>query len=72
VLRGLWNYYQVRAEYQTAHALGEQLLTLAQQVQDSAMLMAAHRALGSTLFLLGAAASAQPHFAQGIALYDPT
>ena len=54
VLRGLWNYYHVRAEYQTAHALGEQLLTLAQQVQDSAMLVAAHRALGTTLFYLGA------------------
>jgi hypothetical protein len=31
VLRGRWNYYHVRAEHQTAHALGEQLLTLAQQ-----------------------------------------
>ena len=71
VLRGLWNYYNVRAEYQTAHALGEQLLTLAQQVQDSAMLVAAHRALGATLFYLGAVAAAHTHFAQGIALYDP-
>src|SRR6516165_8435490 len=44
LVRGLWNYYLVRAEYQTAHALGEQLLTLAQQSQDSAMRMAAHRA----------------------------
>jgi predicted ATPase len=44
VLRGLWNHYTIRAEHQTAHALGEQLLTLAQQVQDSAMLVAAqHR-----------------------------
>src|SRR5712691_12043835 len=42
VLRGLWSYYLVRAELQTAHALGEQLLALAQQVQDSAMLLAAH------------------------------
>src|SRR5256712_2979132 len=41
MVRGLWNYYLVRAEYQTAHALGEQLLTLAQQSQDSAMRMAA-------------------------------
>jgi class 3 adenylate cyclase/predicted ATPase len=71
VLRGLWTYYLVHAEYQTAHALGEQLLTLAQQVQDSAMLLAAYRALGSTLFYLGAAASARAHFAQGMALYDP-
>ena len=35
VLRGLWNYYNVRAELQMAHALGEQLLILAQQVQEA-------------------------------------
>jgi adenylate cyclase len=34
------------------------------------MLVAAHRALGTTLFWLGAVATAQTHFAQGIALYD--
>ena len=44
VLRGLWNYYLTRAELQTAHALGEQLLRLAQQVQATALLSAAHRA----------------------------
>jgi len=71
VLRGLWNYYLVRAELQTAHTLGKQLLTMAQQVQDAAMLRAAHGALGSTLFILGAAATAHTHLAQGIALYDP-
>ena len=60
----------MRGEFQTAHALGEQLLTLAQQAQDSAMLLAAHRALGTTLFHLGAIASAHTHLAQGIALYD--
>jgi DNA-binding transcriptional MerR regulator len=51
--------------------LGEQLLTLAQQVQDPGILIAAHRAGGMTLFWMGAVASAQTHFAQGIALYDP-
>jgi predicted ATPase len=50
VLRGLFSYYNVRAEYQTAHTLGEQLLTLAQHVQDSLMLLVAHRVLGTTLF----------------------
>jgi len=70
VLRGLWNYSLVRAELQTAHELGEQLFTLAQQVQDAAMLVAAHRALGVTLFHLGAVVSAHTHFAQGIQLYD--
>src|SRR5437660_8314641 len=64
--------YHVRAELQTAQALGEQLLSLAQQRQDSAMLVAAHRALGmTTMFFAGGVASAQTHFAQGIALYDP-
>jgi class 3 adenylate cyclase/predicted ATPase len=71
ILRGLWNYHFVRAEYQTAQTLGEQLLTLAQQAQDPALLVAAHRALGATLFHLGAQASAHMHLAQGLALYDP-
>src|SRR5262249_2159204 len=51
--------------------LGEQLLILARQVQDSAMLVAAHAALGRTLVILGAVAFSHTHFAQGIALYDP-
>jgi predicted ATPase len=69
-LRGLWNYSHAQAELQTARALGEQLLTLAQQVHDTAMLMAAHMALGTTLFMLGAVVAAHTHFAQAIALYD--
>jgi predicted ATPase len=71
VLWGLWAYALMRAELQTAHALGKQLLALAQQGQDAAMLLAAHRALGATLFCLGEAASAYTHLAQGLALYDP-
>jgi predicted ATPase len=72
VLRGLWNYYYTRAEFQTAHELGEQLLTLAQQqAQDSALLVAAHRALGATWLMLGAGAAAHTHFVQGLALYAP-
>ena len=70
VLRGLWQYYNSRAELQTAHTLGEQLLTLAQQAQDTVLHLAAHRALGATLFFLGELASAHTHFTQGIALYD--
>jgi predicted ATPase len=70
VLRGLWNHALVRAEHQAARALSEQLLALAEQAQDPAMLVAAHRAMGSTLFCLGMPASAYGHLAQGIALYD--
>jgi predicted ATPase len=61
----------VRPELQTAHTLGEQLLALAQQVQDAAMLMMAHCALGLTLFWRGAPATAHTHFVQVIPLYDP-
>jgi predicted ATPase len=70
ILRGLWNSSHARAELQTAQSLGEQLLTLAQQVQDTAMRLAAHMAFGTTLFMLGAVAAAHTHFAQTIALYD--
>src|SRR5262249_8349086 len=70
VLRGLWNYYLVRAELRTALTLGEQLLTLSHQEQDSAMLSAAHRAVGTTLLSLGAAVDASTHLTQDIALYD--
>ena len=35
------------------------------------MLVAAHRALGTTLLFLGAVAAAHTHYAQGMALYDP-
>ena len=71
VLHGLWNFYQVRTEFQRAHALGEQLLTLAQHTQDPGMLLAAHRALGTTLFYLGETPLALTYLAQGLALYDP-
>ena len=71
VLRGLHGHCNVRAEYQTAQALGEQLLALAHQAQDTAMLLAAHRSVGTTWFWLGAPAAALTHLAQGIALYDP-
>jgi class 3 adenylate cyclase/tetratricopeptide (TPR) repeat protein len=71
ILRGLSTYYLVRAELQKAHELGQQLLTLAQHVQDAALLSTAHRTLGGTLFHLGEPALAHTHFTQGMALYDP-
>jgi len=71
VWRGLWNHYLIRAELQRAQALSEQLLSLAQHAQDSAMLVAAHAALGRTLMYVGAVTSAHTHFLQGMALYDP-
>jgi class 3 adenylate cyclase/predicted ATPase len=71
VLFGLWNFYLLRAELQTARELGEQLLSLAQSGHDPALLLAAHRALGPALFHLGEVALAQEHVEQGVTLYDP-
>jgi predicted ATPase len=70
VLWGLWRFYLVRAEYQTARELAEQCLSLAQRVHDPALLLAAHYALGATVYLLGELTPARAHLEQGIALYD--
>src|SRR4029450_8932885 len=45
VLRGLGAFYFVRAKYQTARELGEELLSLAQSPPDPARLLWAHQAL---------------------------
>src|SRR5262249_8304301 len=70
VLRGLWEFYELQGELQTAREIGEQLLTLAQHVQDPALLLVAHDVLGDTLVWLGEFATAREHLEHGIALYD--
>jgi hypothetical protein len=52
VLRGVWLFYLMRMELRTARELGEQLLTLAQQVGDPALLLEAHSTLGDRLPLI--------------------
>jgi TOMM system kinase/cyclase fusion protein len=71
VLWGLWRFYFVRAQYQTARELAEQCLSLAQRVQDSALLLVAHHALGSTVYYLGEVSSGRVHLEQGLTLYNP-
>jgi class 3 adenylate cyclase/predicted ATPase len=71
VLRGLHTFYALRAELGTAQELGEQCLTLAQRVEEPALLLEAHQLLGVTLFFSGEIIPARTHFEQGIALYNP-
>jgi DNA-binding winged helix-turn-helix (wHTH) protein/predicted ATPase len=71
VLRGLWSFYETRAEHQTARELAEQCLVLARRAQDPLLLLGAHLALGQTLYFLGELAPAREHWEQGIALYNP-
>jgi predicted ATPase len=72
VLRALCRLYDNRGELRTARELGEQLLHLAQRAAEPTHLLAAHSALGFTLFYLGDYGAAQTHCTQGIALTDPT
>jgi predicted ATPase len=71
VLRGLWEFYELQGELQTARELGEQLLTMAQRVREVELLLVAHNVLGDTLVWLGEFAVAREHLEQGIALYNP-
>ena len=71
VLRALYSFHNVRAEHQSARAVAEQLLDLAQRQHDPAQLLDAHFALGVTLANVGAFAPARTHLEQGIALSDP-
>ena len=71
VLFGLWGFYYVRGDLQSARELAEHLLTLAQEHHDPALLLQGHRALGDALFRLGELVPARAHLEQGMALYNP-
>ena len=70
MLTGLALFYVTRGEFQTARELGEQMLSLARRIQDSARLAEAHIMLGNALIFLGEWGAARPHLEQGIALYN--
>jgi predicted ATPase len=71
VLHGLFKFHMNRVELQTTRDLAEQFSTLAQRVQDPALLLESHRMMGLTMFWLGEFAPAREHTEQAIALYDP-
>ncbi len=70
ILRGLWGFYIVRGELETAHELGNRCLTLAGRIKKPPLVLWAHYAVGMTFFHLGELASALENFEQGIGLYD--
>jgi len=70
-LFGLTNYYAMRAEHQTACALADQLLSIAQEAQDPALLVAAHFLQGNTRLWIGEFLASRSHLEQGMVLYDP-
>jgi hypothetical protein len=71
-LYGLGSYYQVRAEFGTAHTLMQRLMQAAQDAQDSALQLMAHFALGGMLrYWRDGPMQARWHLEQSLALYDP-
>jgi class 3 adenylate cyclase/predicted ATPase len=70
VVFGLWAFSLVHGELSTALELGEQLGGLAQSLNQPALRVEVHRAMGPTLFFLGELLQARAHLEEGIALYD--
>ena len=59
------------ADLPTAQSLAAQLLALAQQSQEAAPLMQAHRALGQTFFWQGSFVNARYHLEQSLTFEEP-
>ncbi len=70
-LRGLTLYYSMRLEHQTSCTLADQMLTIAQEAQDSGLLIEAYHRQGATRLWIGEFLAARAHLEQAIALYDP-
>ncbi len=69
----LWSqvvFYNNRGQLQKGCELAEEMLHLAQGIQDQYPLAKAHGVLGWTLYLLGEFTSAHFHLEQSLALYD--
>ncbi|MFQ5853233.1 MAG: hypothetical protein ACE5JU_21960, partial [Candidatus Binatia bacterium] len=71
VLWGLSRVYHARGELHKDRELGDQLFSLAQSMQDPALILEAHHTLWATLSSLGELLSSKEHFERGRALYDP-
>jgi DNA-binding winged helix-turn-helix (wHTH) protein/predicted ATPase len=68
----LWSlglYYIFSGEMQSALEIADQLLQLAEGLQDGPLIMEAHRAMGVTLIDLGRCSEGLKHLDQAVALY---
>ncbi|MCG7519789.1 adenylate/guanylate cyclase domain-containing protein [Ruegeria sp. Ofav3-42] len=71
VLNGLYAFHLVRAEYDLAKEVAEQILELASQSDETHHVMIAHRAMGAVLLHIGDLDAAHEHLEQALELYDP-
>jgi predicted ATPase len=71
ILWGLQQLYVSRPDYQRAQEYGEQMLSLAQRLQDSSLLVWAYRGLGEVSLCLGEFPAAKTYSEDSVTLYDP-
>jgi predicted ATPase len=71
VLWGLEQLYGIRTDYRRARAYGEQMLSLAQRLQDPSLLLWAYRVLGEVSFCLGECSAAKTYSENSVVLYNP-
>jgi predicted ATPase len=71
VLRSLASFYQYRAEFDKAMAIGHELLDLAEQEADPGIAVHGHLLLGASLGVTGDVANGLHHLDRAIALFDP-
>jgi predicted ATPase len=69
-LLGLRSFHLVRGEIQTAHAFGDELSTLARNLNDQDLILEAAMALGNTSFLLGDLSASLAQHDHALRLYD--
>lgn len=67
---GLWGFYLLRAELDTALELARQCLQTAEATRHPYLLEQANFSMGMTLFWLGRLEEAREHFENGITTYD--
>lgn len=70
ILRGLWEFHELRAEYGVALDFAKELFTFADRRRDPALLIVAHDALGDTSLWTGELRTARRHLERGAELYD--
>jgi tetratricopeptide (TPR) repeat protein len=70
ILRGLWEFHELRAEYDIALNFAKELFTFADRRKDPALLIVAHDALGDTSLWTGDLRAARRHLERGVELYD--
>ncbi len=70
VLWGLWAYYLVRSQFKNSTEIGQQLLNLAEQQNDTDLLLEAHASHSMSIFYVGNFAAARLHCEKALEIYD--